>query len=193
MKTSSSAKTSTIICRLGWTKRAKARSIRPEAQGHGSRLSAGIFVSKMIGEALTAQAEQDRQRSERPYANAHRNCPVAGIEGPGVRDNTSTFHDFPADICGSALMKFPGLTAQHRAEKAELECDQSELFHSHRSANMLGSASPGFGPEYWNQSRSLKSFARATLRGRRDSFGGNHAGIIRRVAVRFLSTIRPGP
>lgn len=49
----------------------------------------------MIGEALTAQAEQDRQRSERPYANAHRNCPVEGIEGRGVRDNTTTFHDFP--------------------------------------------------------------------------------------------------
>ena len=52
-------------------------------------------------------------------------------------------------------MKFPGLTAQRRAEKAELEYDQSELFHSHRSANMLGSVSTGFGPEYWNQSRSL--------------------------------------
>ena len=38
-------------------------------------------------------------------------------------------------------MKFPGLTGQRRAEKAELEFDQSELFHSHRSANMLGSAS----------------------------------------------------
>lgn len=89
-------------------------------------------------------------------------------------------------------MKFPGLTGQRRAEKAELEFDQSELFHSHRSANMLGSVSTRVRAGILEPKPVAQSFARATLRGRRDSFGGNHAGIIRRVAVRFLSTIRPG-
>jgi hypothetical protein len=175
-----------------WLDKTKARSVRPEAQGHGSYLSAGIFVSKMIGGALTVQAEQDRQRSWRPYAIANGNCPARGIEGRGVRDNTPTFHDLPADICGSVLMKFPGLTALHRAEKADLECDQSELFHSHRSANMLGSVSTRVPAGILEPRPIAESFARATLRGRRESLGGNHAVIIRRVAARFLSTIGPG-
>jgi hypothetical protein len=89
-------------------------------------------------------------------------------------------------------MRFPGLTAQHRAEKADLECDQSELFHSHRSENMLGSVSTRVRAGILEPKPIAESFARATLWGRRDSFGGNHAGIIRRVAARCLSAVRPG-
>jgi hypothetical protein len=89
-------------------------------------------------------------------------------------------------------MKFLGLTALHRAEKVDLECDQSELFHSHRSASMLGLAFIRVRAGILEPRPIAKSFARATLRGRRDPFGGNHAVIIRRVAASFLSTIGPG-
>ena len=170
LKTSSSAKTSTIIYRLD-------KTCESPVSPPGSPRSRELSLCRHL------RFQNDRRSPYRPS----RTRPAAVAASVG---------ECPSELPGGryrrtgVLIKFPGLTAQHLPK--DLACDQSELFHSHRSASMLGLAFTRVPAGILEPRPIAKSFARATLRGRRDPFGGNHAVIIRRVAASFLSTIGPG-